>query len=75
MLIWKYNKSGQTKLSTFIIIVKINSGDYVFTSLDSFSEIMGWGKGAYNAIISKSHIDINKDLIYMINTPSNLTNM
>lgn len=56
-------------------IAKTNAGDYVFTSLDSFSEIMGWEKGEYNAIISKSHIDINKDLIYMINTPSNLTNM
>lgn len=56
-------------------IAQSNVGDYVFTSLDSFSQIIGWKKGAYNAIMSKTPIEINKDLVYIVNTPSNITNM
>ncbi|WP_042273349.1 ABC transporter permease [[Clostridium] dakarense] len=56
-------------------IAESNAGDYVFTSLDSFNQIMGLKKGAYNAIMSKTSIEVNKDLVYMINTPSNITNM
>lgn len=56
-------------------IAQTDAGDYVFTSLDSFSQIMGWEKGAYNAIMSKTPIEVNKDMVYMINTPNNLTNM
>lgn len=56
-------------------IAQSNAGDYVFTSLDSFSQIMGWKKGAYNAIMSKTPIEVNKDIVYMVNTPSNITNM
>lgn len=56
-------------------IAQTDAGDYVFTSLDNFSQIMGWEKGAYNAIMSKTPIEVNKDMVYMINTPNNLTNM
>lgn len=56
-------------------IAQTNAGDYVFTSLDSFSQMMRLEKGAYNAIMSKTPIEVNKDLVYMVNTPNNLTNM
>lgn len=83
----KYNLSIGDKLSFINItddkkysikitdIAQTNSGDYVFTSLDSFNQMMGLEKGSYNAIMSKTPIEINKDMIYMINTPNNITNM
>ncbi|KPI48008.1 ABC transporter permease [Clostridioides difficile] len=83
----KYNLSIGDKLSFINIVddkeysIKItdiaqtNSGDYVFTSLNSFNHMMGLEKGSYNAIMSKTPIEINKDMVYMINTPNNITNM
>lgn len=83
----KYNLSIGDKLSFINIVddkeysIKItdiaqtNSGDYVFTSLNSFNQMMGLEKGSYNAIMSKTPIEINKDMVYMINTPNNITNM
>ncbi|NMS89928.1 ABC transporter permease [Clostridioides difficile] len=56
-------------------IANTNVGDYVFTSLNSFNQMMGIEKGSYNAIMSKTPIEINKDMVYMINTPNNITNM
>ncbi|CZR97996.1 MULTISPECIES: ABC transporter permease [Clostridioides] len=83
----KYNLSIGDKLSFINIVddkeysIKItdiaqtNSGDYVFTSLNSFNQMMGLEKGSYNAIMSKTPIEINKDMVYMTNTPNNITNM
>lgn len=83
----KYNLSIGDKLSFINIVddkeysIKItdiaqtNAGDYVFTSLNSFNQMMGLEKGSYNAIMSKTPIEINKDMVYMINTPNNITNM
>ncbi|MGX8125420.1 FtsX-like permease family protein [Clostridioides difficile] len=83
----KYNLSIGDKLSFINIVddkeysIKItdiaqtNSGDYVFTSLNSFNQMMGLEKGSYNAIMSKTPIEINKDMVYMTDTPNNITNM
>ncbi|MDU6262857.1 MAG: FtsX-like permease family protein, partial [Clostridium perfringens] len=60
---------------TITDIAKSNTGDYVFTSLDNFNKMMGLKKGEHSAIISKSPIKIDKDLLYMTNTPSNMKDM
>ncbi|EPZ58888.1 ftsX-like permease family protein [[Clostridium] sordellii ATCC 9714] len=60
---------------TITDIAKSNTGDYVFTSLDNFNKMMGLKKGEHSAIISKSPINIDKDLLYMTNTPSNMKDM
>jgi putative ABC transport system permease protein len=56
-------------------IAKSNAGDYVFTSIDNFNKMMGLKKGEHSAIISKSPIKIDKDLLYMTNIPSNMKDM
>lgn len=56
-------------------IAKTNSGDYVFTSIDNFNKMMGLKKGDHSAIISKTPIKLDKDSVYMVNTPSNMKDM
>ncbi len=48
-------------------------GDYIFVSLERFDELLGWEKGAYNAIMSLSPIDIDPALVYKLTTPESLT--
>ncbi|MCG4682736.1 hypothetical protein, partial [Faecalibacillus intestinalis] len=46
-----------------------------FTSIDNFNKMMGLKKGEHSAIISKTPIKLDKDSVYMVNTPSNMKDM
>ncbi len=48
-------------------------GDYIFVSLEHFDALLGWEKGAYNAIMSDVPIDIDPALVYKLTTPESLT--
>lgn len=47
-------------------------GDYIFVSLEHFDRLIGWEKGAYNAIMSDVPIGVDPALIYKLTTPESL---
>ena len=53
-------------------VAETNMGDYIFTPLSKFDEILGWEQGAYNAIMSDAPLAIDEKLLYKISEPDNL---
>ena len=54
-------------------VAATNIGDYLFVPLEMFDEMLGWEKGAYNAIMADAPLKIDEELVYKISTPENLT--
>ncbi len=58
---------------TITDVADASLGDYIFVSLEHFDALLGWEKGAYNAIMSHSLIDVDPALVYKLTTPESLT--
>jgi len=58
---------------TITHIADTRIGNVVFVSIDRFSEIMGWEKGAYNAIISNVPLSFDEGMVYLVKTPESLS--
>ncbi|MGL5314801.1 MAG: ABC transporter permease, partial [Peptostreptococcaceae bacterium] len=56
-------------------IAESNTGDYIFTSLDTYDELLGLEKGSYNAILSNQELDINPNDVFISKTPSKISEM
>ena len=54
-------------------IADTSIGNVMFTSIDRLCEIVGWEKGSYNAVISYAPLSFDEGMIYMTNTPENLS--
>jgi putative ABC transport system permease protein len=53
-------------------IADTSLGSVIFVSLDRFNDMLGWGQGSYNAILSMNTLDIDQDLVYMISSPERM---
>jgi len=54
-------------------IADTSIGDVIFTSIDRFSEIAGWDKGSYNAVISNVPLQIDEQMLHATQTPGSLS--